>query len=737
MDALDADPILSRLHSGLRAAMRESSFRSLTEIQRLAIPVILDGHDCVIEAPTAGGKTEAVLFPTLTRASAAPESSVRVLYLAPLRALLNNLQGRGERYAERCNLHAFKWHGDVDQKEKLKQLRVAPALLMTTPESLEAILLRKAEWPEFFAGLQAIIIDEAHNFAAGDRGGHLLSLLHRVEQASARPPQRIAMTATIGNPEAMCAWLAGGGRAPGRRICAGPVAKPRDYRVDLFDGTGETEQTPLAQTASWRQFEALHAEIRTGRSIVFAGSRRGAEQLAQMFVRTAAAGMPEVKVRTHHSAVSRYFREEAEGLIQSHAEGALNAIISTSTLELGIDIGELNRVVQIGGLASPAAFLQRVGRTGRRPGQPQSFRGHCMEVEELVLLTATVQLGLRGESEALLFPRRAFHLLAHQLLCLSLQNNGISPNAAWARLREVSTFSGVAEDEFETLVTAMCEREYLRLADGDLVAGDRTDLEFLGTRWRKLFAVFSTAPLYDVFDGKNQVGTLDAVFVESLPVPFHFVLGGKLWKARTVDPKGHTVSAVRSADGNAPKWKSFGGPSVPFETAQEVGRLLMGREVPGFLGEEARSGLEKARAGVRGVPWEPGVGVLFASDSGTATLWTWAGDRINHTLARVFQAAGARKATAAYDAVQITGIRDGAQLASWIADALRPLANGPLASPAALARALAGTQPIYPFSPFARCLPDSLIAEALLERTLDPAGALRVVGRPLRAIETV
>lgn len=240
---------------------------------------------------------------------------------------------------------------------------------------------------------------------------------------------------------------------------------------------------------------------------MFTRSRAGAERLSTLFVRTAAKGLPEARVRTHHSAVSRFFREEAEGLIQSASDQALHAIISTSTLELGIDIGELDNVVQVDALASPAAFLQRVGRTGRRPGRPQVFRGSVTDVEDLLLLTATVSIGLRGASEALSFPRRAFHLLAHQLLCLSLQNHGISAEAAWRRLRGAWCFSGVTDEECAHLVSHLCEKEYLRLADGDLVVGEQTEKEFLGTRWRRLFAVFSTAPLFEVFEGKNQVGT--------------------------------------------------------------------------------------------------------------------------------------------------------------------------------------------------------------------------------------
>jgi ATP-dependent Lhr-like helicase len=239
--------LLSRLHPGLQRHVKEQRW-TLSNIQRAAIPVILEGHDCIIEAPTADGKTEAFLFPALTRAAEASEDEgVRVLYIAPLRALLNDIEIRGEAYAKMCNLQAFKWHGDVNQKKKVAQLRTAPHLLLTTPESLEAILLRKAEWPRFLGALMTVIIDEAHNFALGDRGHHLLSLLQRLEAGTGCRPQLIGASATVGNPDKMLRWLSGPGRKPGRTIRVSGTPPKRDYEVRLFDQDAEGKETPPDQ----------------------------------------------------------------------------------------------------------------------------------------------------------------------------------------------------------------------------------------------------------------------------------------------------------------------------------------------------------------------------------------------------------------------------------------------------------------------------------------------------------
>lgn len=734
--------ILPRLHPGIQRWIRhEALWQDLSPIQRAAIPAILEERDCVIEAPTAGGKTEAVLFPVLSRVSAGLDGqaapSVRILYLAPLRALLNNLEGRGEKYAELCGLRAFKWHGDVGQKAKVEAFQDPPDLLLTTPESMEAILLRRPDWQEVFSGLSTVIIDEAHNFAAGERGGHLLSLLERLSEATERPAQRIALSATLGDPEAMLRWLAGARRPPGQRIAVRTTAPiRRDFKIHFFDEAADGEDTPAEEKAAFRKFSLLwrlvsgEAAGTKSRSLIFVGSRRGAESLAKAFAQ-ANDSLPagrQLNIRTHHSAVSRFFREEAEQLIQVASEQGLHAILSTSTLELGIDIGELSQVIQMDALSSPSSFLQRVGRTGRRPGKPQFFRGLTSDIEHLLLQTATVSLGLKGRSEALLLPQKAFHLLAHQLLCLSLQTFGITPDRAWAVLRGAHCFSAITRRELDLLVDHMVEADYLRLVDGHLVVGDTSEKAFLHSNWRRLFAVFDSAPLYEVVHGRLPVGTLDAKFVEGLEPPIFFVLAGRLWRSEHIDPAARLVHASPSREGHAPAWVSLGGPEVPYETAQEVGRLLHDNEPPRFVDEAAGSIIAGFQHGSSAIGWQPGRMAWRVSESGTAYFTTYAGDRINRTLARLLNLAGVGKATASYAEVVVSNRSpDPRSMATAVDAVLTELRTGSWRDPTHLARTLEENQRLWPYSPFARCLPEPLWAAALVEQTLDPRGLLSLI----------
>lgn len=708
---------LELLHPGLQRWLKEQNWSGLRPVQEAALRPLLNGESCVIEAPTAGGKTEAALFPALTRAAGNRKDSVQVLYIAPLRALLNNLEARANTYARSCGLHAFKWHGDVGQTEKVRQLKEPPHLLLTTPESVEAILLRKATWRKFFSGIEAIIIDEAHSFASGDRGGHLLSLLERLETGTEARPQRIALSATIGNPEAMCQWLMGN-RKPALRISVPPgAAQHNDYLIHHFEDDSDLSGGEGIGSRGLRRLRRLVTELRGKRTITFVRSRSQAEDMAK------AVGQvtnDQLKVRTHHSAVSKYFREDAESRIGRLGEDGINAIFSTSTLELGIDIGELDRIIQLGTLSSPSSFLQRVGRTGRREGAPRYFRGLTTDRDELQLLTATVSLGLEYRSEALKLEQRAFHLLAHQTLCIALQQHGVRPDEVWQTLSRAYVFGGIQRSEFNELISFMVRNDYLRDADGVLIVGAAAERRYLAANWRPLFAVFSSAPMYDVMEGRTQVGTLDTTFVAGLKVPFHFTLAGKRWKADKVDYDSKTIRARRDYDGNAPKWESFGGPAVPLETAQRAAELqYRHRELPPVLDATAEAVLLALMVpGDNGSVWSPGAITYMPLGTGRAILRTFAGDVLNGTLANLLAGTGLKVRRNYAELTLEQSTRDVGSMQDDVFSLLVRIAESS-DDESELASALHAQQRAWKFSPFAEMLPERLVKAALVDQVTD------------------
>lgn len=724
--------IVDLIHPGLQKIIQDKGWTSgLSPIQKIAIPTILAGTDCIIEAPTAGGKTEAVLFPTLTKAAQNKKSSVQILYLAPLRALLNDIELRADEYSKACGLHCFKWHGDVGQTEKINAFQNPYQVLLTTPESLEAILLRKAGWQNFFSGLECVIIDEAHNFASGDRGSHLVSLLERLESRIKQSPQRIALTATIGNPYAMLTWLSGQNRKIGKRIHV-EIAKEKlkDYKVLFFDPKKCKLDKPETDS-SYRRLKYLYDLLHCKKSIVFGGSRRNTELIATAInqLNTYQKRKIPVKVRTHHSAVSKFYREYAESQIKikNDLESSIDSIISTSTLELGIDIGELDQIIQFDSLSSSSAFLQRVGRTGRRKNKPQFFRGLCTEEDGFIILVAVVSLGINGISEKIHLPQKAFHILAHQLVCLCLQNYGISPNNAWAILQNTSCFSKIKKNEFLAMIDFMASEKYLRIVDGELVIGEIGEKTFLTSNWRRLFAVFESGPVYEVFEGKKHVGTLDSAFVEALDVPFLFVLGGIEWKADNVKTDSRVVLAKKSNIGNAPKWVTYSGLEVPFETAKKVGELLFSNTDILFLNNEARESFREERVKMKYLGWSNDKWII-ESFSKKIVIWTFAGDRINRTFSNLISTIGIGKATSSYSDITVKFKDDSIEkIHEKLSKLIKTLQTSSQEELLMFDNLIKKSLRLIPFSKFAKCLPKHLWAEALSERVFSFDGLLKEI----------
>lgn len=705
---------LNKLHPRLQDFVKDQKWGDLTDIQKKAFDPIYQGTCCVIEAPTSGGKTEAVLFPLLTRLSGKKTEGFKVLYIAPLKALLNDLALRVVPYAQKCYMEAFKWHGDVSQADKVQQMLFPADILLTTPESLEAILLRRANKEDVFRNLETIVIDEAHYFALTERGSHLVSLLERIGAYVTCEPQRIAVTATVGNPEGLLRWLMGS--RPGGECIRVPSnnTKERDFKIHYFmeDGRGLPDH--------------LYGLLGGKKSIVFERSRTFSEDTAARINERnieLKSRFP-IRVKTHHSSVSKQLREEAEASIKKSTTESINAIISTSTLELGIDIGELDQVIQIGGLNSSGSFLQRVGRTGRRSGKPQFFRGLCADSEELVLLVGCIHLGLKRNSEAILFPNMAFHILAHQIICFCLQNEGATQQQIWAVVSKASCFSKITYIEFELLVNYMVEEDFLRVINGNvLLTSKKCEEAFLRANWKRLFAIFDTGPMYNVVDGKKIVGTLDSGFARSQQLPFIFVLGGQEWNALKIDHELQQIVVQKNETGIAPKWRAFGSNDVPFELAQEIGDLLMGNDVLEFLDVPAQQIFSAQRNVYKHIGWKKRCWVMDVSDeSEKVYLWNFAGDKINRCLQTYLLSRIEGDITYDYKMLVIEVKNAEKSVKEQVYDLIVALRNK---TEQEIMSHIEEKIQVKWFSKFSECVPEKLAKRSIIEKGMDLAGVMR------------
>jgi Lhr-like helicase len=342
---------------------------SLRPVQELATAAIGDGHHAIVLAPTAGGKTEAALFPVLSGLLTDPQPGVGALYIAPIRALLNNQEERLTHYAEMVGLRCFKWHGETVASARKGFLREPGELLMTTPESLEVLLISGHTPEHLFRHLRYVVIDEIHALAACDRGQHLLCLLERLRLRADHDLQRIGLSATVGNPEALVDWLRGSSPRTGVLVQPPAVTVPRQL------GIRHGDDLSLASLVA--------ARAKGRKSLCFTDSRARAEKIA----RTLQA--QDLPVFVHHSSVAAPERAAAEAAMH---HGQEQCIVCTSTLELGIDVGELDAVFQVDAPATVASFLQRLGRTGRRPGTVANTTFLTTSPEALLQATALLEL---------------------------------------------------------------------------------------------------------------------------------------------------------------------------------------------------------------------------------------------------------------------------------------------------------------------------------------------------------
>jgi ATP-dependent Lhr-like helicase len=605
---------IERLHPHLRhAIVHDLGWRSLRPVQELTIDAVLDDCNVVVLAPTAGGKTEAAIFPVLSRILTENLNPVAALYVCPIRALLNNQEERLRAYARMVGLEVFKWHGDVSDSRK-QNFRLAPAhLLMTTPESLEVMMISaRTDAKALFEGLSVVIVDEVHAFAADDRGAHLASLLERLVALAGRDIQRIGLSATVGNPHVIGKWLQGSSQRPFRLVDPPQAKVVRDLRLDLCADIGEAAA-------------AIGQIARGKKSLVFVESRSKAEKVAHALSGTG------IEVFIHHSAVSRADRTLAE---EQFAMGQNIAIVCTSTMELGIDVGDLDQVIQVDAPASVASFLQRLGRTGRRKGARANCAFFCLSSESLLQSVALLRLAESGWVEDVAPAAHAMHVLAHQVMALILQEGGISRHLLKPWVESAYPFSSIRTEHLQELVDTMIEREILYEADGLLSLGTRGEKLYGRKNFIELYAVFTAPPVLRVQHGKDDVGCIQAQFVtmhDWSRGPLCFRLSGRAWEVGQVD-FGKGVLHVRPAtQGRVPSWLGLPGVLSNALCRAMMDVLLHERQEGAWLSRRAAAELASMRESYGGLLEEGTAPLEFLPDG---VQWhTFAGGAVNRLLA--------------------------------------------------------------------------------------------------------
>ena len=675
---LDANPAaFERLHPEIRRWVWQQGWPELRPIQASAVgPILARDRDVVISAPTAGGKTEAAFLPILTDLAGFEGPGPRCLSVAPLRALINDQTRRLEPICEAVGVTFQPWHGDVSAG-KAKFWKRPSNVLMTTPESLEALLMvRGAQFGAVCAGLRFIVVDELHAFFGTARGAQLQSLLARVQAFASAPIPRVALSATLADtsyagrflrPEKTLPSEVLSADSAGSEIklvvkvvprAAAPPPPPPPLEAEVDDDNAPTgalpapprpDDPPPAASDGYVDAiaeitEELFARLRGDSHLVFANSRNRVELIADALrERCESMALPN-EFFAHHGALSRELRVSLEERLRA---GSLpTTAVCTSTLEMGIDIGDVATIAQVGPAPSVASLKQRVGRSGRRAGQSQVLRqfviaepldskSHHVDYLRLPLLQAiaTVELMIEGRFEPPLEGELHVSTLVQQVLSLMLQNRGgITAAALYEQLCVRGPFAHLGQRRFVQLLRDLGASEVIEQSpDGDLLPGKVGEQL---TSHYSFYATFDTPEEYQLFSAGRRLGSLP--ITEPLVPGQYLLFAGRRWKIVHVDEAAKHVLLDPARGGRPPR---FGGEGASqHQIVHERMRELLGSDrIASFLDKRAIEVLAQARAAARIYC----AGELPIYETGSdAYLAHWSGTRIGSTLALWLQRHG-------------------------------------------------------------------------------------------------
>jgi ATP-dependent helicase Lhr and Lhr-like helicase len=637
---------------------------SLRAVQEYAIPPLLSGTtDVILAAATSAGKTEAAFFPLLTRLLKSDVASRCILSISPLKALINDQTQRLTLLCELLDLPVLGWHGDVSASRKQKFIKEMSGILIITPESLEAFFVNKGTTiPALAKAIQCVVIDELHSFIGTERGKQVQSLLHRLEIAANRRMPRIGLSATLGDKSLAAEYLRPGAgnnvqtieaEADGSELklivkgyCdewAVPQRPPDADETEISEEFIDKTEDELSGSAMLAIADDLYHHLRGSNNLVFPNSRSKVEYFAdQLRRRCERENVPNV-FWPHHGSLSRELREESEAALKN-GETAASAICTT-TLELGIDIGNIRSVAQVGPPPSVASLRQRLGRSGRRAGESAILR--CFVVERkltlksnfsdkiregLVQTVAMVRLLIARWVEP---PRpEALHAstLVQQILSVIAQKGGATAAELWATLVRSGIFGQVGSSNFSDLLQA--------LGAHDLITQDYGGSLLPGVLGEKLinqfdfYSAFSTGEEFRLIAESRVLGSLP--IERPLTSGQRIIFGGHRWKVQDIDTHGKAVYVVRDRGGAPPSFNGIGG-IVHDRVRQEMKQVLTEVEPLSFLDSKAAEFLQEARQWFRTACLRT---KRWSVDGDSILLLGWHGDTVQDALALLLTARG-------------------------------------------------------------------------------------------------
>lgn len=555
--------VFNRLAPFIQDFIYQNKWEELRGIQVASCEVIFDSDDnLLLSSGTASGKTEAAFLPVLTELYYKPSKSVGVMYISPLKALINDQFKRLEHLLLDSNVPVCKWHGDASMTKKNELIKNPKGLIQITPESLESLLTNKrGACIQMFSDLRFIIIDEVHQFMRDVRGIQLLCLLERLQKLTGIVPRRIGLSATLGDVSLAQAWLNTGTE----RSCAAPVTDEGKKRIKLHierfvnrhderDGanTGDISNSvgTSGDMGSREHYEYLFKMTLDKKTIIFTNSREETEFIIANLKEIALKNKSPDVYRVHHGNVSAFIRESTEDEMKSADEKIVTG--ATITLELGIDIGSLDQAVQVGSPMSVSSFAQRLGRCGRRGQVAQILFTFVEDVNvnpsdtlgpinwDFIRTIAIIELYTKDRWIEPIYPNKhAYNLLYHQTMSCLKSIGELSPAGLATTVLSLGCFKHISQDDYKYLLSHLIEIDHLqRTEQGGLIIG-REGEKIVNSH--HFLAVFIASEYFLVKDENRTIGTVDKVY----PVGIRFALAGLTWETVDVNIKSKVIFVKR------------------------------------------------------------------------------------------------------------------------------------------------------------------------------------------------
>jgi ATP-dependent Lhr-like helicase len=623
--------IFNRLAPFIQEYIYHHNWTELRPAQIAACQVIFDTDaHLLVAAATAAGKTEAAFLPIVTRLYEKPTNTIGALYIAPIKALINDQFERLNDLLKAADIPAWHWHGDVSQSHKNQFFKKPRGILQITPESLESLLINKNnDLIRLFGELQFVVIDEIHAFMGSERGYQIICQLQRLAKLTKTQPRRIGLSATLGDYSMAEEWLRSG--TDNAVITPKIEAAKRQVKLAVehfYSVVDESEVTA---------YEKYMFNLTQSRKcLIFANNRTQTESIIASLRKIAVEeSLPDI-YHVHHGSISASLRQAAENAMREPNQPAVTA--ATLTLELGIDIGYLERVIQLESPLSVASFVQRLGRAGRR-GEAADMRFVCAEDEpssaaslpeqipwQLLQCIAIIQLYLEERWIEPIKPvKYPLSLLYHQTMSILAAMGELSPAALAKEILNLPPFAAISQEDFLLLLRYLIDIDHIQKTEqGKLIiglSGEKVVRKF------QFYAVFADSQEYVVKQGKTEIGSI----MMPPPVGNQFALAGRTWEVVEVDFQKKAI-AVKQVEGKATiYWRGSGG-IVHTRILQRMRQVLLEDAEYSYLQKNARQRLQKVRQLVRNT--ELNKQNILQLEKGQYCIFPWMGTLAYRTLER-------------------------------------------------------------------------------------------------------